>query len=127
MHRDLKPENVLIYNLDEEKDFIHIKLVDFGFASSVNKTSAENQDKQFDKIGTPAYMAPELMCDTNEGHSNGVDIWALGVMAFYLLSGGLHPFIQSGDDEEIQIDDLKQKILNDEPNWDLLKKVCPEA
>ena len=46
----------------------------------------------YDRIGTVAYMAPELVSTENIGHSSKVDIWALGVLTFYLLSGGHMPF-----------------------------------
>ena len=56
MHRDLKPDNVLIYDF-KEGEHIQIKLVDFGFASDMTKC----KDQAFDRIGTPNYMAPELV------------------------------------------------------------------
>ena len=37
-------------------------------------------------------MAPELLSDQNDGHNNKVDIWSLGVIAFYLFSGANLPF-----------------------------------
>ena len=42
-------------------------------------------------LGTRFFMAPELIA--NEGpHDTAIDIWALGVTAFYLLTFGLYPF-----------------------------------
>ena len=45
-------------------------------------------------------MAPELFSDQNEGHDKKVDIWALGVIAFYLFSGAKLPF--GSEDEDVQ-------------------------
>ena len=62
MHRDLKPENVLIYDFDEDLDSVHIKLVDFGFANHIDKKQGA-AEQSYDRIGTPAYMAPELVSE----------------------------------------------------------------
>ena len=58
MHRDIKPENVLVYDF-KEGEHIQIKLVDFGFANHTDKSN----DQVFDRLGTPNYMAPELVCE----------------------------------------------------------------
>jgi cGMP-dependent protein kinase len=72
MYRDLKPENVIV---DEEG---YLKLIDFGSAKVV-------KGKTYTSLGTPHYMAPEIM--TGTGYSNSVDWWSLGVLAFELLEG----------------------------------------
>jgi len=41
----------------------------------------------FDQIGTPSYMAPELWADYAKEYDSSVDMWAIGVVAFMLLSG----------------------------------------
>lgn len=55
MHRDLKPENMLIQDM-KETDKINVKLTDFGFATTFKK--GEKQDLA---LGSPLYMAPELV------------------------------------------------------------------
>jgi MAP/microtubule affinity-regulating kinase len=74
-HRDLKLENLL---LDSEKT---LKIIDFGFSLITSR------NKSLDIFcGTPSYMAPELVARKNYfGHL--VDIWALGVLLFTLLTG----------------------------------------
>ena len=60
-------------------------------------------------LGTRFFMAPELV--TNEGpHDTAVDIWALGVTVFYLLTYGLYPF--PGTTKVI----LDNKIMSYEPD-----------
>lgn len=71
-HRDIKLENILIHNKE-------IKLIDFGFAIA-------NQAKCRTFCGTPSYMAPELV-NRDEYSPFSVDIWALGVLLFAMLSG----------------------------------------
>ena len=78
IHRDIKPENVL---LDENG---RCKLADFGWSNYVNPNKARDTF-----CGTPEYLAPEMV--NKKGHDTSVDIWALGVLCFELLTGKL-PF-----------------------------------
>ena len=82
MHRDLKPENVLCEEAsDQDPNEIIIKLTDFGFAVKYDP----NGQKESLSLGSPLYMAPEL-CKEIE-YDNKVDVWAVGVIAFILLTG----------------------------------------
>uniref|UniRef100_A0A8C4Q3X8 Protein kinase X-linked n=1 Tax=Eptatretus burgeri TaxID=7764 RepID=A0A8C4Q3X8_EPTBU len=74
VYRDLKPENIL---LDSHG---HIKLTDFGFSKKL-------REKTYTLCGTPEYLAPEVI--QSQGHDTAVDWWALGILAFEMLSG--HP------------------------------------
>lgn len=93
IHRDLKPSNVLIAKDDEGREMI--KLVDFGLAATHSgELSLENapggvgdEDSESDRVilGTPRYMAPEIF--RRAPADPRVDLYALGVMLFELLSG----------------------------------------
>ena len=82
MHRDLKPENLLCEeNADDVNDEeIYIKLTDFGFA-----TKYDSSKKQTLSLGSPMYMAPELVKE--EAYDFKVDCWATGVITYILLTG----------------------------------------
>jgi serine/threonine protein kinase len=41
-------------------------------------------------------MAPEIF--KKEGHSKPVDIWAMGVITYFLLCGAFFPLIEGGED-----------------------------
>jgi serine/threonine protein kinase len=78
-HRDIKPGNIL------HNDGTEIKIADFGAA--INKVSDRTV---ITNVGSPAYMAPELVQGTAQA-SHLTDIYALGVVTYYLLAGKL-PF-----------------------------------
>ncbi|QJR13964.1 serine/threonine-protein kinase [Usitatibacter palustris] len=78
-HRDLKPGNIL------HSDGTDIKIADFG--ASINKISDRTI---ITNVGSPAYMSPELVTGQAQASHNS-DIYALGVVMYYLLAGRL-PF-----------------------------------
>lgn len=86
VHRDLKPANVILRSSDGQP-----VLVDFGLAMWEDQSDPEkNKLTQTGEImGTPHYMAPEQV----ENHSDfgdigpASDVWALGAILFYCLSG----------------------------------------
>ncbi|CAK70787.1 unnamed protein product (macronuclear) [Paramecium tetraurelia] len=110
IHRDIKPENILI---KREKKIIY-KLSDFGTAK-IYKAN----DFEFTKIGTPAYVAPEINSQLNDcevynnfvnlkkfQHSKSqVDVYSLGLILYEMTYGKL-PFEKRLD----SIVDFAQKI-----------------
>lgn len=89
VHRDLKPDNVFLVERDGREDFV--KIVDFGIAKMQpldgNATGAR-LTKVGSVFGTPEYMAPEQAAGRSDTDGR-VDIYALGVMMYEMLTGKL--------------------------------------
>ncbi|KAI3712480.1 hypothetical protein L1987_71037 [Smallanthus sonchifolius] len=109
VHRDLKPDNLLIAHDG------HIKLTDFGLSKVglINSTddlsgpavsgtsllgdndsqslsgSQQERRKNRSAVGTPDYLAPEILLGT--GHGTSADWWSVGVILFELIVG-IPPF-----------------------------------
>ena len=82
LHRDLKTENVML------NDDGRTKIIDFGLARCSDITSTITKTGVI--LGTPAYMAPELV--KGEKASKQADVYAAGVI-FYELMTGQQPFV----------------------------------
>ncbi len=76
VHRDLKPANVLVHWPNDT-----VKLADFGLARDL----ASEHSRTGVLLGSPAYMAPELLAGAVPAGSS--DLYALGVLLFELLAG----------------------------------------
>uniref|UniRef100_H2U9C8 non-specific serine/threonine protein kinase n=1 Tax=Takifugu rubripes TaxID=31033 RepID=H2U9C8_TAKRU len=75
MHRDIKGANILLTQRGD------VKLADFGVAAEISASVAKR--KSF--IGTPYWMAPEVVAVEKKGGYNHLcDIWALGITAIEL-------------------------------------------
>ena len=90
VHRDLKPENVVVPTADDE-DLDQAKLVDFGVARLTDPEEPALTHTGV-LVGTLCYMSPE-QCQGLPGVSAAVDVYALGVMLYEMLTGRL-PFPQ---------------------------------
>jgi serine/threonine protein kinase len=85
VHRDLKPENVFLATPRREGIPFTLKVLDFGVAALVQDRTSGGGAKTTQGVGSPMWMAPE---QTNVGHvTTATDVWALGLIAFYLLTG----------------------------------------
>jgi serine/threonine-protein kinase len=87
VHRDLKPDNIYVVARETNAEFV--KVLDFGVAKLMSPDGG-TQTQAGMLIGTPAYMSPEQWqaLPDIDGRS---DIYALGVILFEMVTGGL-PF-----------------------------------
>ncbi|HEY0983649.1 serine/threonine-protein kinase, partial [Schlesneria sp.] len=81
LHRDLKPDNVMLTHQGVPK------ITDFGLAKRVILHPNAVEQQEF--VGTPTFMAPELF--DHQPATAASDVYSLGVIYFYLLTGTL-PF-----------------------------------
>ena len=111
--RDLKPDNFLLKrkerrgtrssNFTPDVSQLQVKLADFGFATRLGPGQKTRGFK-----GTKFFFAPEMIgnnkneMDLMPEYGFEVDIWALGVVLFVLLSGGL-PFQGSTDEQTFSL------------------------
>jgi serine/threonine protein kinase len=93
VHRDLKPENLLFRSPAEDSDLL---LADFGLSRIIDE---EQMHVLTTTCGTPGYMAPEIF--KKNGHGKPVDMWALGVITYFLLCG-YTPFDRDTSVEEMK-------------------------
>jgi len=83
IHRDLKPPNILV---DESS---RVRVLDFGVARAVEQGATLGASIDH-IIGTPRYMSPEQFSGDPHAVDARADVYALGVLAYLLLSGR-HP------------------------------------
>jgi serine/threonine protein kinase len=76
VHRDVKPANIMVENDG------NVSLIDFGLATDMTEPEAEEPGLV---VGTPMYVAPETV--SGPGFDHRVDVYAMGVMMYKMVSG----------------------------------------
>ena len=88
VHRDIKPANIHVGRVGLHHDFV--KVLDFGLVKEVSSVSIGDSMSTIPgqmALGTPGYMAPEMAL--GERVDGRADIYALGCVAYYLVTGEL--------------------------------------
>jgi len=81
VHRDIKPGNIMICRQGGEPDVA--KVLDFGLVRELEDESAEATKRL---VGTPMYMSPEAIRSPESVDARS-DLYALGAVAYFLLTG----------------------------------------
>lgn len=97
VYRDIKPENIIVIQSG------YVKLIDFGTAKAI-------VDRTNTIIGTPHYMAPEVVL--GEGYSFQVDMWSIAICLYEFMCGGV-PFGENAEDPM----DVYLSIINDKMSF----------
>ena len=133
IHRDLKPENIVF---SDTRNYKSLKLIDFGLSIQ------QNAKKEKRRVGTPYYMAPEMIFGNFVKAS---DIWSIGVI-MYIMVTGKQPFWGKNKDEVLNkvkngrydmkslyyskcsnsVKDLIKKMLVTEPEKRMTIEACLE-
>ena len=117
IYRDIKPENIMV------NDMGYIKLIDFG-------TVKEIKERTTTVIGTPHYMAPEIV--KGAGYTFQVDIWSIAVCMYEFFCGKL-PFGEEYDDpmdvyKAVNKEELKfPPYVHDKEFIDLITKMLKKS
>ena len=117
IYRDIKPENIMV------NDMGYIKIIDFG-------TVKEIKERTSTIIGTPHYMAPEIV--RGAGYSFQVDIWSIAICIYEFFCGKL-PFGEDYDDpmdvyRAVSKEDLEfPNFVHDEKFCNLMIKMLKKS
>jgi len=102
IHRDLKPANILLDCAS------HARITDFGLAKRVQTGSHLTSTGQV--LGTPSYMPPEQAAGSVDQIGPASDVYALGAVLYFLLTGR-PPFYAANP-----LDTVLQ-VLGKDPVW----------
>ncbi|XP_046841759.1 uncharacterized protein LOC124435860 [Xenia sp. Carnegie-2017] len=102
IHRDLKPGNILYTS----HPHLHFKIADFGLSKDISASSTMMStlgNAVFLAAGSRCWMAPELVSKKSLKHTKESDIFSLGLVLYYLMSFGEHPFAPPGIDTPVYV------------------------
>ena len=86
VHRDLKPSNIMACKVALQHDFV--KVLDFGLVKPTQTEELTHLTVEGVSAGTPGYIAPEIAMG-EERIDGRADLYTLGCVAYYLLTGTL--------------------------------------
>ena len=110
VHRDIKPENILLSN--NSLNF-NIKLIDFGLGIILGPNEKSEQP-----FGTVSYVSPEVL--SGDKYDKSVDIWCIGILSYFMLSGKL-PYDDPDDNEnEIARQTINEPVPFIEDKWNII-------
>jgi serine/threonine protein kinase len=96
VHRDVKPANIILTFRGGQHDFV--KVLDFGLVKSVGDGANPNLTATNTIAGTPHYLAPEAITQS-ESIDARADVYAIGAVGYFLLTGS--PLFEASSAMEI--------------------------
>ncbi|XP_047665582.1 serine/threonine-protein kinase/endoribonuclease IRE1-like isoform X2 [Tachysurus fulvidraco] len=115
IHRDIKPANILI---DVEKN---VRLADFGISRTINQGASCVYTS---RAGTRGWEAAEIL---NGGgkveYRTSTDIQVAGMLVYYIISGGFHPFGEDNTEDNIRRGIYRLDKITDVEAKDLIEKM----
>lgn len=103
VHRDLKPENIVVVDADGA---LRVKILDFGISKIRGNATAITNEVAI--LGTPDFMSPEQAIGHTDHVDHRSDIFSLGALVYYALSGQ-RPFHASS------VPAMLRRICDEEP------------
>jgi len=103
IHKDLKPENIMLVMDPRQPERPLVKIIDFG----LSELFSTNQSTSSTVAGTAFYMSPQIF---KPPFSFKADIWSIGVIAYFMLTGIL-PFFGS------TVAEVKSNVLYRKIQW----------
>jgi CRP-like cAMP-binding protein len=111
----MKPENLM---LSQTHTSAIIKVVDFGCSEFIDQPNQPNLPRERNSTGTVAYASPERANSGTAAPSKALDMWAVGIILYIMLTG-MHPLDPQGDAADEQ---LKEQLLKiQEKNINIIK------
>jgi phosphate transport system substrate-binding protein len=107
VHRDLKPANIFLSRSRHVGMHVMVKVIDFGIAQAIANGNRLT-DAPF--LGTPAWMAPE-QGTAHEAIGPAADVWALGLLAFLMLTG--KHYFPSANEKDAPIQAVWREVTSD--------------
>jgi len=105
VHRDVKPHNIMVCRPVGGQEAV--KLLDFGLVKDIERPDSRDLTRSVRILGTPLYMAPERIRNPGDVDARA-DIYALGAVAFFALTG--NKLFESANDL-----DLTHQVLTAPP------------
>jgi serine/threonine protein kinase/ABC-type branched-subunit amino acid transport system substrate-binding protein len=112
LYRDMKPDNLLVTSVSHTAA-VNVRLSDFGTAISVQ--NVDEASAHTGSIGTPAYMAPEIMA--NQPYNCKVDVYSLGMLSWEVFAEAV-PFSflkRVWDLPRLVLDGMRPELPSDWP------------
>eukprot|EP01012_Entosiphon_sulcatum_P046271 TRINITY_DN6209_c0_g1_i1.p1 TRINITY_DN6209_c0_g1~~TRINITY_DN6209_c0_g1_i1.p1 ORF type:complete len:752 (-),score=141.34 TRINITY_DN6209_c0_g1_i1:11-2266(-) len=123
VHCDLKPSNVLLKRVLGR---IEAKLSDFGISKLLPQNQqgcpVSMQTLDMNTVGSFGWMAPELLRKGAQKNTS-IDIYSLGLLIFYCLTDGYHPFLTEGDSWF----EVCTKMSQGQADLERLRRLCIDA